>query len=515
MHIKFLPHGKGSATGAVAYLLARKDHLGTEREQVEVLRGNPELVAQVADSLDFVHRYSSGVVSWSPEEQPTREEIDGVLNDLERVFCAGLDDPARVSWTGVLHQEKDGGVHVHLLVARVDLETGKSLNVAPPGWERTYDPLRDAWNYEKGWARPDDPARARLGRPDGHQALIEASALRAGLSVDPDPKALITRFLVAQVEAGLIEDRKDMIAALRGAGLEVPREGKDYLTVLDPETQKRYRLKGALYAEGFTRDAAREFGRAAQSEIRAGLGRGGSVDPEQARQARGELEQAIERITQYRVDRYRAKAPELEVVHEQDLAVSGPGIGGPDLGNADRSGDVRTLATGAVEADREETPEHRDQPTEVASALSGEGVAREVVSDSSPDQLHPADVHQRKRPKRRRHSAHELDQEEDHDRDRTALVGGLERLERASGSLNDAIGDHDQQLQSLIEQDGSLREAAERNRQGRSRLDREFAGLRQAAERFADLCRRTAERAREVAQEIARKVASIGHGMGL
>jgi hypothetical protein len=84
MHIKFLSHGTGSAGGAVSYLLGENDHLGLERAEVQVLRGNPQMVATVADNLNFVHRYSSGVVSWSPEEQPTGEEIDGVLDDVER-----------------------------------------------------------------------------------------------------------------------------------------------------------------------------------------------------------------------------------------------------------------------------------------------------------------------------------------------------------------------------------------------------------------------------------------------
>ena len=39
--------------------------------------------------------------------------------------------------------------------------TGKALNIAPPGHEKTFDPLRDYWNHSQGWARPDDPERFR------------------------------------------------------------------------------------------------------------------------------------------------------------------------------------------------------------------------------------------------------------------------------------------------------------------------------------------------------------------
>ena len=59
MHIKFLPHGKGLATAAVDYLVGERDAEGQRRDGVEVLRGNPDMVAAVADSLEFERKYSS------------------------------------------------------------------------------------------------------------------------------------------------------------------------------------------------------------------------------------------------------------------------------------------------------------------------------------------------------------------------------------------------------------------------------------------------------------------------
>ena len=69
---------------------------------------------------------------------------------------------------------------MHVLAARCDLETGRSLNIAPPGWEKTFGPLRDAFKHEHGWSRPDDPARARVQQP-GHRAYVEAARLRTAL----------------------------------------------------------------------------------------------------------------------------------------------------------------------------------------------------------------------------------------------------------------------------------------------------------------------------------------------
>ena len=135
MHIKFLARGTGSAREAADYLLGARDATGQLREGVEVLRGDPHQVAAVADALAFEHKYTSGVIAWAPDDTPTDEQIGAVLDAFERTAWAGLE-PDRYAWAAVLHRERDGGAHVHVLAARCDLETGRSLNIAPPGWRR-------------------------------------------------------------------------------------------------------------------------------------------------------------------------------------------------------------------------------------------------------------------------------------------------------------------------------------------------------------------------------------------
>ena len=36
------------------------------------------------------------------------------------------------------------------LAAQCELQTGRSLDIAPPGWQWTFDPLRDGFNHEHG-----------------------------------------------------------------------------------------------------------------------------------------------------------------------------------------------------------------------------------------------------------------------------------------------------------------------------------------------------------------------------
>ena len=178
MLVKFLAHGTGSAQAAADYLTRELDSQGEVRDDVAVLRGDPDAVAAVADTLEFEHKYTSGVIAWAPEDRPSDQDIDRVLDEFEQTAWSGLA-PDRYAWAAVQHRAATGGVHVHVLVARCDLETGKSLNIAPPGWQQTYDPLVEALNLDQGWSRPDDPARAREQQP-GHHAYIEAAGAAGG-----------------------------------------------------------------------------------------------------------------------------------------------------------------------------------------------------------------------------------------------------------------------------------------------------------------------------------------------
>lgn len=41
----------------------------------------------------------------------------------------------------------------------MELRSGRRLNIAPPGYERAFDSLRDLMNKEHVWADPMDAAR--------------------------------------------------------------------------------------------------------------------------------------------------------------------------------------------------------------------------------------------------------------------------------------------------------------------------------------------------------------------
>jgi MobA/VirD2-like, nuclease domain len=289
MHIKFLPHGTGSGERVIEYLLGKVDHQGQVRPEITVLRGNPTMVADVVDSLEFKNRYTSGVIAWSPNDNPTDKEIEAVLKDFEEVAFAGLKFD-RYSWTAVKHGDHNGGVHVHIVAARVDLETNRSLNIAPPGWQKDFDPLRDYHNYRNDWARPDDPQRTRLYHP----------GCRLFLDKTNNPKEMLTNYLVNCIEAGTVKNRTDIKKQLSAIG-EITREGKNYISIKPKGFSKAIRLKGGIYDAKFDARAGRLVGK--KSSTRDDRSRDNSRG--RATEAREHFKRAIARRSKYNIQRYR------------------------------------------------------------------------------------------------------------------------------------------------------------------------------------------------------------------
>ncbi len=179
MLIKMLRHGTGSAARAAAYVLDEKDHMNIVRPHVEVLCGDPHLFAKIADSSPFKHKYTSAVIAYAEEDRPTDVEIKDVLKQFEALAFSGLE-PGQYHMTAVLHQEPNGSKHIHILVPRLELRSGKAMNIAPPGrFQKHFHMLQDKLNFEYGWSDPNDPDRARFTKK-GHETYLHAALKKIG-----------------------------------------------------------------------------------------------------------------------------------------------------------------------------------------------------------------------------------------------------------------------------------------------------------------------------------------------
>lgn len=341
MLVSFFARGNGAGKGPVEYcvlpvvpafdLITRKKIPGkfVHRDPVPVvMAGDMERTIMLIDSSFNKFKYTSGVVAFAPSDNPTLQQQKAVMASFEKYAFAGLDrDQFDILWVRHLHE---GNVELHFVIPRIELSTGKALNVAPPGHEEYFDSWRYMWNYSPlGWASPDEPARQKLTQQDKHVLKMDAALLRAGLPKSDDPKRLISEFLVQRLEAGLLTNRDDVITGLMDAGFEVNRQGKDYISIRPEPDSKPIRLKGPLYDSNFTAGLDRcaalrvELGLdqqpdgAIESQDGPGSWRNPADDAKRVAAATEQLERAFERRRAFNAGRYGSSSGPGPAVAEQ------------------------------------------------------------------------------------------------------------------------------------------------------------------------------------------------------
>lgn len=251
MLMKVFPHGTGEGDKPSRYLV-RPDYPGRDTAPPQVLRGDPAMTRALIDSIERRWKFTSGALSWHPDEKISEEQEEEVMNAFEQVAFAGLEaDQRNILWVRHTHA---GHHELHFLIPRLELSSGKDFNACPPGWQKDFDVFRDLFNWREGWARPDDPARTRDELPKKAD-LFKARMARWGKEIresDRDrAKEAIHAFLKEKVTQGLVQNREDVLSALKKQRLRINREGRDYISVIAPDSGMKMRFRGGFYARGW------------------------------------------------------------------------------------------------------------------------------------------------------------------------------------------------------------------------------------------------------------------------
>ena len=301
VHIKFLDHGKGSAAHASAYVLDKFDHLGNIRAGVDVLRGDATTFNAICDSSPHLWKYTSGVIAWSKEDSPTDEQIKEVLDEFEKHAFSGLEQ-SQYHLFAVLHTDDDGSKHIHVLAPRLDIQSGKSLNIAPPGHEKHFDSLRDYFNTKYQWSRPDDLLNSQTTQEPNHIAKLNAQAKKilneqdlTNLKKSQFCKA-IDNYVKTLLKTQTVKNRAEIVSCIEQLEGVASVRAKQTVTVT-LNNGKKHRLPGDFYHEQFEINAYSEHLRAAA----------------ESRPTTAELATALRNAENVRDD-YRAKR---ETYHQQ------------------------------------------------------------------------------------------------------------------------------------------------------------------------------------------------------
>jgi len=505
MLIKFFRNGKGAGAGPVGYLVADKvlaydsnrdlirdadgQPMTVTREPLpEVLRGNPDRTEALIDASRHQWTYRAGVISFAAEDAPTEEQQAEVMDGFERLAFAGLDpEQYEVLWVRHTHEDR---VELHFCTPRLELTSGRSLNIAPPGYENAFDSLRDVMNQRHGWADPMELERTQEVRD-----TIETPTRAQG-------RDELHAWLQDQISVGYVTDRASMLDALVDAGFDIPRAGKAYLTAQDPDTGERWRLKGEIFHENWQADSAeREVERGAGHDP-AGLRR---LDGITARELQDRFEQHCDQRAAYNRDRYpHLSATEQELADDLALADHGDTLGG------DRLDDGRELALDADAGQLGDDGTGPDADRQRGRDLAGTG----------PDQDAPEDLHNGRQISDMHQDRGELDDDTPDSlgtrlaRMRRAVGDSLRGLSKGIERVRSTLDDQDAEPDGWI---GRLRVSAHSIANGIrgcvERLVERRAELRDAAHATRDELQISESRRREAETELEEREVEMDRGM--
>lgn len=390
MIISFFSSGTGGGAAPVDYLTARevlaydenrnliRDDDGTPLTKVrdplpEVLHGNPDRTRDLIDASANKWSYTAGVVSFADSDQPSEDAQQEAIELFEALAFAGLEaDQYDCLWVRHVHE---GNVELHFCTPRLELATGRALNIAPPGHEAAFGKLRDVLNKTHSWADPMEPDLARDFK------LVRESADRA------EARQVIVSALYDQIDAGLITDRASMVAFFEDTGFEVTRQSEKSISVRDPEFQKPFKLEGALTHENWSPTRHAEI--AAEYETGADANRARRLDGISHERLRSDLADHVEQRAEYNEERYGALS-----VSQQEL------VRGTDRTDQELD-DVLALDHHGDHRDRDCLDDGRELALDrAADALGADGTGPDAdrqggrdLAGAGPDQDTPEDLH--------------------------------------------------------------------------------------------------------------------------
>ena len=277
MLVRFFEHGKvkkGELTrtgggGAVRnYLLFDKNDKTKPRDGARLIYGNDSDTTEVINGIKNSKIYTSGVLSFAPEESITDAQKVEIIESFERNLFPGLMK-GEYSGYWVEHQDKDRQ-ELHFVFAEIHLPTGKALPVYYVG--KDFD-LVDSWkdliNIDYGLEDPNDPKRKRAYRLKGYEYALKKQQEKdklAGKAIKDEKvfdEEKIGEWLIEEIaDDESIQTQADVIRVIAEA-FEITRVAKDgkSISIKNPVGGRNIKLKGMMYEREFTRQRFESLGK--------------------------------------------------------------------------------------------------------------------------------------------------------------------------------------------------------------------------------------------------------------
>lgn len=259
MIVRFFNTGTSNGEAPVRYLLSTTDHEGNQRPHApEILEGSPALTIDIINSIERKHKYASGCIAFRPNEQPTRSQLLGILDEFKALVAPGLSAD-QFNALFVLHQEQPdkktglAGFHVHFVLPMTILggtnSAGKNLagrrwNPHPPGKQtiETMSLFTQITNHEHNWKQVQERPQ-RLG--------IDSLWLKSPQYTQKKKAQMLHKEVLNAINTGEVKNKSNLIAFMEDTlGLTVTRANDKSVSVKFPGDAKAIKLKGAIYETG-------------------------------------------------------------------------------------------------------------------------------------------------------------------------------------------------------------------------------------------------------------------------
>ena len=301
MVVQFFKGGRTykGAKSAVAYLLNERLEQGTAK----VYEGNPDLTLKIISQINRKWKFTSGVISFEEPYEKISSLLPQIKEEFEKTFFPGLNkDQYNILY--VLHTDK-GRAELHFLVPRTELTTGKDLAIYTHKKDlKKKDLFQQYINERYNLSNPLDKSKQETLKIEDKKWSNE----------NKEFKKQIHEIIEQGVLNGLFSNREEIISFLKENGLEIKREGKNYITIINPSNNKSVRLKGEYYDENWTID--RTIEKVSRREKYTSIVRLGE-----------ELRERVERDARANRKKYSSSKRELITAIDAELAEHRLGIG--------------------------------------------------------------------------------------------------------------------------------------------------------------------------------------------
>ena len=243
--------------------------LGTDtqpRDKARLLLGDADEVTEIINGLSFAKVYTSGCLSFHEADVLTEAQKFEIIEDFEAMMFVGLE-PYQYTSYWVEHTDK-GRVELNFVFPNVELVSGNHLQVYYHNRDLN---LVNSWknltNDKYGFINPSDLENRRDVTPSIGPNLLKdweqsnkqkiIDKLKHYQSIEDFKQQLtdvvLTQAALRQASNNPLTCQDDIAAMLEDFGFEISRQGKDSISIKNPDpTKKNIKLKGVIYERDVT-----------------------------------------------------------------------------------------------------------------------------------------------------------------------------------------------------------------------------------------------------------------------